>query len=334
MAWQLQKRGYQVKILFRSIEPGKAADLLARYNLSFATIGIVESHYDILYAWNCRPGTRTAVENYTFSRLVVHMEDNEYLISKQDHPQSYLREWLEIDEFLNRADFVTSLNSNCAALIPTKKSHLVLVPGLDDMFFESKVPISQLKNTFEFEYGDYLLYTGNVTSYVYNGLSIIGTAIERYNKKNNKNLFLVITGKDWTNKILLEHPHSIILGNFLEREVVSTLLNSSIANVQGQSAKVFDQYRFPSKLTEYLISDSIILTSYFDIDFPLINNSNCILVADSTVLAWENAIEHVMRLSFDDRFAIISNATKMGFQVLSWEKSADKLDAHIKSLVC
>jgi hypothetical protein len=321
IAVQLSKLGHQVKVLFDLPEEGRALHILKDNGVLSGSLGDPSEKIDILYGWGARRKIRLMTKLYKFEKLVVHMEDNDFLIARDRYPQKFANECNEIDAFIARAAFVTAVNRNCQELIPRETPFVLLTPGVDDIFFEAKI-VNRLVTAQTNKKGNYLLFTGNVTEYVLNGLSAIASAIEAYNKTNKDLLFLFVTGRDWTESLKKMHPNSVLIANFLDRKVLSELMNHSLANVQCSAAQEFDRYRFPSKIPEYLISESIILTTPFEIEFRLADRENCVLVEDMKIENWLVCINYVMNMSRDERTEIIRRAGVQAREKLNWSSTA------------
>jgi hypothetical protein len=330
IAVQLGKLGHQVKVLFDLLEDGRASHILRENGISFGFLGDHSEKVDILYGWGARRKIRLMTKLYKFEKLVVHIEDNDFLIAQDRHPEDLTIEWNEIDAFIARAVFVTAVNRNCRELIPSEKSFVLLTPGVDDLFFESKI-VNSTPPTQTNMIGSYLLFTGNVTDYVLNGLSAIASAIEIHNEINKDQLFLFVTGRDWTESLKKRHPNSVLVANFLDREVLHGLMNNSLANVQCSAVQEFDRYRFPSKIAEYLVSESILLTTPFEIEFPLMNGENCVLVEDMKIENWLVCINKIVTMSRHERTEIFGNAGVEAREKLSWSLTVLKLHEALSS---
>jgi glycosyltransferase involved in cell wall biosynthesis len=324
VAVRLRKLGHLVNVLFDSLEAGQTLSILKANQISFGTLGDSSSKVDVIYAWGARLKIRLITNLYECNDLIVHLEDNDYLIARNRNPKDFVDEWNDIDAFIDRAILVTALNRNCRELVPQEKPFVLLIPGVDDIFFESEGQNrSTEKQTQETQ--NYLLFTGNVTEYVLDGLSTIASAIESHNKIHNDHLFLFITGKDWTGSLKMWHPTSVLTGNFLDRHRLFDLMNQSLANIQCSATSEFDRFRFPSKIPEYLISNSVLLTTPFEIEFPLIDGENCVLVQDFSLELWAVCVSKVVTMSRDERAEMIGKAGVQAREKLSWSTTVQKL---------
>ena len=188
---------------------------------------------------------------------------------------------------------------------------------LDDVtFFDMNSTPSEVSSK-----SGYFLYAGNVTRHVLEGITNIGLAIRKVNKTYGTNYFLFITGIDYTKEVQNRLFDDVLLGNFLRKDLVGKLMRKSVANLQCGSLDIFDKYRFPSKLPEYLISGRPLITENFDLDIQLRDKLNCILVEESSYGAWVTAIEKFISMPDHLVQGIASNAHEIALKELNWESN-------------
>ena len=98
-------------------------------------------------------------------------------------------------------------------------------------------------------------------------------------------------------------------------------MNNSLANVQCSAEQEFDRYRFPSKIPEFLVSESILLTTPFEIEFPLVDGENCVLVEDMNLESWIVCINNIVNMSRHERQEIFAKAGEQAREKLSWSST-------------
>jgi hypothetical protein len=331
VAVHLKKLGNEVIVLFGKIQEGPAIKILQEEKISYGLVGIRLKNIDLIYIWGARRKVRELAKRYKFSKMIVHLEDNDYLIAKDRHPKQLLEEYKCIDEILESSEIITAVNSNVRDLLPIDKKIVTLSPGADDLFFKKRENETaqewrqKTKNNF-------FLYAGNITDYVIDGISEVASTIEAYNEKYSSQIFLLITGLDFTGEIFRRHSNSVVLCNFLARDRVSDLMDTSIGNIQVGAHSDFDRYRFPSKLSEYLVSNSILITCSFEIEFEFIDSFNCLLIEKEDPDSWLNAITKSLEMEKKERMKIISQARLDANKNLSWKESVKNLDSNLQNL--
>jgi hypothetical protein len=317
VALQLLEHNLSVFVHFSQISKGITFDVLKNSEVTVGTIGQEVKNLDFLYIWSPRTKQRVVVESQPHRYLITHIEDNEfYLAESRGNPS----EVSEIQRVIQESDLVTFINSNTKDLIPETKKSYLLMPGIDDITHrENAAPTGN--NII----GQYFFYAGNVTNFVIGGLTNIGMAISKLNEILGTKYFLFVSGKDYTKQLTLRIPDTVLVGNFLEKHHVSTLMRHAIANVQCASNSRFDRYRFPSKLPEYLVSGRPLMTELFELDIPLYDYKNCLIVKNSSVESWLDCLIALMKLEPEDLAEITLGAADLAMKNLSWKRSVSGL---------
>jgi hypothetical protein len=325
VALHLQRLGYEVGVQFSNFTEGVSLDLLNAASIRVSLIGKKQGRIDYLYLWSPRNVQRSLVSYYDFEKLITHIEDNEWLLSDLSGSKN---DKDSINEILLKSNLITYVNSNVIGMIPVEVKSFLLLPGVDDFtFFNGDTWISSVSKT-----AGFYLYAGNVTDFVLEGLTNVGLAINKMNHLNGTNYFLFVTGIDWTGELEARLPHVLLIGNFLKKELVSALMKKSIANLQCGSNKAFDDYRFPSKLPEYLVSGRPLLTEGFDLDFRLMDEVNCLMIKGAAITDWLEAFENLFFMPVNSVKEITSNAHKMASEDLNWFNSVSRLANLIEAL--
>ncbi|MEG4280748.1 glycosyltransferase [Microcoleus sp. MON1_C1] len=228
---------------------------------------------DIVHAWTPREVNRIYCEKlksiYNF-KLVIHLEDNEeYIIEKNikkplkeilasidsieiperiSHPKLYR-------EFLASADGVTVIIEKLKEFVPDSVPSLTLWPGADTKHFFIRRKNSQLAESFGIPKDSIIFcYTGNVHAGNKHEVRSIYLAVALMNREGLPAV-LIRTGMD-TCEFLGEgeqwlKKHSIELGYIDYSKMPDVMALADFLIQPGRSDK-FNDYRFPSKLPEFL----------------------------------------------------------------------------------
>ena len=299
---------------------------------------------DIVHAWTPREVVRLYCEqlreHYHF-KLFVHLEDNEeHLLEKslqkpyQDlvthcpaalpthfsHPLNYRK-------FLETADGITIIIDRLKEFVPKATPTLVLYPGADvDSFFprerdpelvaELGIPLNSAV----------LCYTGNVHPANACEVRSLYLAVAMLNREGYPTV-LVRTGQDsfnflgeddrWAKKCSIE------LG-FVDRSSLPNILALADILVQPGRADAFNNYRFPSKLPEFLAMGKPVILPATNIGLQMQHMKEAMILP---IVDGLHIGESVKRLLNDkDLYDTLSHgALNFAKKHLSWSKSSEKL---------
>jgi glycosyltransferase involved in cell wall biosynthesis len=145
------------------------------------------------------------------------------------------------------------------------------------------------------EYKDYILYTGAISKGY--GLEIL---IEAFNRINNKNIKLYIVGSGnlikWLIKKSKENNNIVIHGYISNRKkILSMQKNARVLINCIPPSNVATKYSFPSKILEYLKSESPVIS--FNLEcIPKEYKKHLFIVKNESVDELKNTINNVLSL--------------------------------------
>ncbi len=307
---------------------------------------------DLVHAWTPREHVRIYCNalsaRYEF-KLVVHLEDSEESVIQRylnlslseimaenedlipynlSHPRKY-------QEFLDTADGVTviidSLNKFVSESIPT----ITLFPGVDTNKFYPRSRDSELCASLKIpDDATVLCYTGNVHLANQEEVRCLYLAVGKRNLEG-KPTVLVRTGIDNNLQFLGEDElwvkqYAIDLGWVNLAEIPNIL---ALADVLVQPGKPddFNDYRFPSKIPEFLAMGKPIIIPNTNIGHHLQHLENALIlpVVDQETLP--NAIDLLMD-NPDLAEKIATQGRLFAQSNLNWRNSTEKLVSFYETL--
>lgn len=228
---------------------------------------------DIVHAWTPREVNRIYCEKlkllYNF-KLVIHLEDNEEYIVEKDIKKPFKEILASLDsieiperlshpklyrEFLASADGVTVIIEKLKEFLPEFVPSLTLWPGADTKHFFVRRKNLQLAESFGIPKDSIIFcYTGNVHAGNKHEVRSIYLAVALMNREGLPAV-LIRTGMD-TCKLLGESDqwlkkHSIELG-YIDYCMMPDIMALADFLIQPGRPDKFNDYRFPSKLPEFL----------------------------------------------------------------------------------
>jgi glycosyltransferase involved in cell wall biosynthesis len=304
---------------------------------------------DIVHAWTPREIVRTfsaaVLENFP-GRLFVHLEDNEWhiLSCALNRPvkELFALTRRELDrlvgpglshprkaiDFMSQADGITVIIDRLAELSPPGVPTIELWPSADpSLFFADPISASRraargiAKNSFV------IAYTGNVHAANAYEMRSLYLAVAILNREGFPTT-LVRAGRDfypflgpnddWA------RPHAIELGLVPHVEVRSVLALADVLVQPGKSDQ-FNDYRFPSKVPEFLSVGRPVVLPNANIAKHMTHRKHGYVLDDPSAVAIADAIREIM--SDPDLYATLSAGSLEFFQErLSWRASAQKLN--------
>lgn len=228
---------------------------------------------DIVHAWTPREVNRIYCDQlrklYDF-KLVIHLEDNEEYIVEKDLKKPFKNILASVDsidiperlshpkryrEFINGSDGVTVIIQKLKEFVPDHIPSITLWPGVDTKHFFIRRRNYQLAERFGVPKDSVVFcYTGNVHAGNINEVRSIYLAVALMNREGIPSV-LIRTGMDtceflgaddqWLKK------HSIELG-YIDYNTIPDILALADVLVQPGRPDKFNDYRFPSKLPEFL----------------------------------------------------------------------------------
>lgn len=233
----------------------------------------------MIHAWTPREHVRKFTDELSnkFSiPYVVHLEDNEEQIINDElsnenfeylkklpkqyqdviiHPHRTHPSNNQI--LLKNSLGITYLIKDLLKFVPAGKSSLLFFPGFDKEFEILPSNVSDIRNNYKISSDEIIiLYSGNVHASTVDDITKLYIAVQVIRDKGLR-VRLIRTGWNYSNvlapKDLLDPSAFLELG-FVPRCEIPRLLAISDILVQPGKSDLFNDYRFPSKFPEYLVS--------------------------------------------------------------------------------
>jgi glycosyltransferase involved in cell wall biosynthesis len=274
---------------------------------------------DIIYVWTPREGNgRTLnriLQNHAIP-YVVHFEDNELHLTKSAFQMGRreFAEWVAretpsitvpdhltdprtLRKVVRNAAGITALISELLDLVPGSPPSLVYWPGYDESLAWGMPPDLSYKRSLGISDREFVVaYTGNLHSANAAEIRSLYLAVALLNRRGVR-LRLVRTGQDYApltdyGESLLRNV-SIELG-FVPRAELPRLLSISDVLVQPGRPDDFNNYRFPSKIPEFLASGRPVVLPRCNIGAYLENGREAIVLQNCGALEIARALENLL----------------------------------------
>lgn len=235
---------------------------------------------DLIHAWTprelVRKLTECLVERYACHYL-VHLEDNEEAIVEaelRDRTYDELSQLpaealdrlipehrshpLRYRAFLSKAAGVTTVMDRLLEFKPEGIPGLVFWPGFDEEFRDPKTPSPEFAERIRLRPGEHtLVYNGNIHDANADEVRSLFLAVQALRRKGVsirllKSGWTYVDDKLWIDQAI--QCGAVIDLGFLPRSDVHSLLTVADVLVQPGRPDRFNEYRFPSKLPEFLVS--------------------------------------------------------------------------------
>jgi len=305
---------------------------------------------DLIHAWTPRELVRELTEELV-ERLhcpyVIHLEDNENAILtasigmplaalKKLEPNhltalvgSHMSHPLRSEEFLHRSSGITVLIDTLQRLKPESIPSEVIWPGYDEEL-QWDLPVDNaLRRRLGIADSEYVVvYTGNVHAANRDEVLSLYLAVALVNRRGIA-VKLVRTGTDhvtlFDETLDAIRDYCVELGHIPRRKVPS-VLSLADALVQPGRSSEFNDYRFPSKLPEWLASGRPVLLPHTNIGRYLKDSEECVILREGNALEISQKLEQL----FCDKVTrerIGAGGKAFAERNLKWSKSADRLHA-------
>ncbi|NBW10304.1 MAG: hypothetical protein EBR82_19970 [Caulobacteraceae bacterium] len=312
---------------------------------------------DFVHGWTPRDHVRETV--LALSALfeapyVVHMEDHEEQIVSDENPGLSFAEISALPDevidgvvashyrshptraraFIKGAAGYTCLIEPLTEFAAKGQKTLVFWPGFDGGFANPPKDRAATREKYGFEPDEtVVLYSGNVHASIADDVSKLYGAIALLQRRGRK-IRLARTGWDYADMGFdddaMERMRVVKLG-FLPREDLPRLLYASDILVQPGKVNAFNDYRFPSKLPEFLVSGRPVILPDSNIGVHLTDGVEAMKLTTSDAFDIAACIEAV--LDSPDKGKAMGKAGRSFAQAhLTWAGAAGKLDAFYKSL--
>ena len=299
---------------------------------------------DLVHAWTPREHVRELTEHVTARfacPYVVHLEDNEQAVTEDELFDHRRRDWhgtppglidvmvahhrshpTRARRFLERAAGATLLMDRLAEHLPAGIPHLTFWPGHDAIFAE---PPSRQAARASFGVADdeiALVYTGNVHWSNLPEIQSLAMALVLLRRQGMR-VKLLRTGSSYAPAPWdgLEELKSVVVElGFLPRQRMPELLAAADVLVQPGESNSFNDYRFPSKLPEYLVSGRPVILPRTNLGNFLTDGENAILLDSGQATELARKIRMVAQ-DPDLTERLGKAGRKFAMEKLNWEKT-------------
>lgn len=306
---------------------------------------------DIVHGWTPREHIRNTfvslASHYEF-KLLIHLEDNEESILSRSfnipasdlltmdetlipynlsHPHKY-------KEFLSLADGVTVIIDNLKKFIPETIPSLLLYPGVDTQEFYPRPKNNNLAESLGIPSDTTIIcYTGTVYPSNRDEVKSLYLAIGKRNKRGKPTILLrtgangcdILNPEDlWVEKYIID------LG-WVERPQIPDILALADVLIQPGKADEFNDYRFPSKIPEFMAMGKPVILPQTNIALSMTHLQDAFIlpVVDENTL--QDAIASI--IENPQLYEQLSQGSlKFAQNHFSWEKSTEKLVNFYRSI--
>jgi glycosyltransferase involved in cell wall biosynthesis len=310
---------------------------------------------DIIHAWTPREIVREfcyAMQRRCNCRVFVHMEDNEWhllstalgmplhdiMLTADEDLNRIMRPHLTHPragfEFLNAADGITVIIDRLKEVIPEHVPCLELWPAADRHMFKAFPKLTCARGELGIPINSSIIvYPGNVHAANAQEMRSLYLAVAILNREGMPTT-LVRAGRDFY-PFLGEQDswarrHSVELG-LLPHKKVPGLLALADLLVQPGASDAFNDYRFPSKLPEFLSVGRPVIVPSTNIAHRMIHGEHAYILRKSNAVAIAEAVKEILT-NPELRDRLSRGAVEFSNKYLSWESSARMLhDFYIDS---
>ena len=300
---------------------------------------------DVVHAWTPREHVRIYCYNLSIHhefKLVIHLEDNEESVTERFLDVS-LKNWssqydrllpynlshpVKYKEFMATADGVTVIIDKLKEFTPATIPVITLYPGVaQEKFYPQSKNTQFLRDWGISDDTNILVYTGNVHLANIDEVRRLYFAVGKLNEQG-KPTVLIRTGIDNNLKIFSSEQQwmkkYIIELGWIDRDKIPEILALADVLIQPGESDDFNDYRFPSKIPEFLAMGKPIIIPKTNIGEVLTHEQNA-LILDSVD---ENTLPEMIDLVLNNP-NLIQELTKNGLQFvqdkLNWTNNGKKL---------
>jgi len=303
---------------------------------------------DLIHAWTPRELVRRVTESLAARYEVpflVHLEDNEQVILEDELGGTAVAE-LErlpaalVDElvadhrthplrsrrFMEQASGVTALIDRLLEFKPQGIPGLVFWPGYDEAFANAEPDPAFRRRLRLPADATVVAYTGNVHHSNASEARSLVAAVAALRRLGHP-MVLIKTGWNFADVPLFERGTRekwIRDLGFLARDDVPRLVACSDVLVQPGRSGDFNDYRFPSKLPEFLVSGRPVVLPRTNIGRFLRDETECVLLHEGHALEIAARVEPLL-LDEERRMRIGAGGRAFALSHLSWARSASLL---------
>lgn len=308
---------------------------------------------DIVHVWTPREVIRQYYEklrqNYEF-KLIIHLEDNEEYILERSLKKSFqelfalshtlelpnnLSHPLKYRQFMATADGVTVIMEPLKQFVPYTTPSLTLWPGVNTQDFYPREKNLELAKQFNIPPDSLVFcYTGNVHAVNITEVRSLYLAIALLNRKG-RSAVLIRTGRDfcqflgederWARQYCRE------LG-YVDRGLLADILALADVLIQPGRADKFNNYRFPSKLPEFLAMGKPLILPTTNIALEMEHQKHAWILPVVDALNIIEAVELITQNS--ELYEQLSRgAVDFATTRLNWRKNSELLKSFYEDIV-
>ena len=303
---------------------------------------------DLLHAWTPREVVRPfcqIMQQRFGCRLFIHMEDNEWhlvacalgipwerLVMTSDEEleavmQPHLSHPRRGFEFLSSADGISIIIDPLRELVPHGIPLLEIWPSAEKNLFRPLPKLEHARSLLKIPKNSAVIaYTGNVHLANAHEMRSLYLAVAILNREGQPTT-LVRAGRDfypflgpgehWARR------YSIELGLVPHKDVPAVLALADILVQPGRS-DAFNDYRFPSKLPEFLSAGRPVVLPKTNLARHMIDGKHAFILSDASALSIVDAVRQILA-DPQLRERLARGALQFFDQHLSWTRSAEKL---------
>lgn len=311
---------------------------------------------DIIHTWTPREVVRLMTEELVEiykCPYIVHLEDNEEFILEAQIGISFtklsrlslssldmicpkhLSHPIRYKKFLDKACGISVIIDTLREFCPPDLPSEVIWPGYEDEIDWALPFDTRLRQQLGIGVGEFVVvYSGNVHSANRQEVSSLYLAIGLLNRKGIRTK-IVRTGSDHVQ--LFDKPLEEALKDFcinlgyVDRSKLPAILSLADVLVQPGKPDQFNNYRFPSKLPEYLATGKPVLLPATNIGRYLKDSDECILLRQGNAIEIAQKLEMLFQDS-DLRKKIGAAGRNFAEKNLRWDAGAVKMKAFYQRL--
>lgn len=312
---------------------------------------------DLVHAWTPREHVRRAavalVERFDVPYL-VHMEDHEEQIVADESPRLSFDEIAALPEtamegvigslyrshpgrarsFIAQAIGYTCLIEPLAEFAAPGQPTLTFWPGFDEGFAHAPPGRAALRQELGLKPDEkVILYSGNTHASIASDVAALYAAVGLLQRRGRK-IRLIRTGWDHAElgfSLDARKAMGVVELGFVPRETLPGLTYAADILVQPGKVNAFNDYRFPSKLPEFLVSGRPVILPNSNIGLHL-NSDQVVKLGSSDPFDIADRIEQVLDLP-DSGAALGAAGRRFAEEHLTWARAAASLEDFYKTLL-
>jgi glycosyltransferase involved in cell wall biosynthesis len=303
---------------------------------------------DLIHVWTPREIVRRFVVDVLLKKFkcpyVVHLEDNEEHIFNNNYSTTvstnietdvplHLSHPVRAKQFIENSSGMTVLIEKLLEFKPEGLLGQVFWPGYDSAFGDLKIKKGLKKKLGIKKENKVIVYMGNAHSSNRDEIFSLYLAVYILNRSGVP-VTLIRTGKNHVPIISDDLPelkdNCIELG-FLPRDELPGLLSIADFFVQPGTSNNFNDFRFPSKLPDFLVSGKPVILPHTNIGRSMKNGVNCLLLERGDAIDIAQHIEWLI-----ERKGVAAQIGIQGREFamcnLTWDSAAKAVEEFYKKI--